>query len=293
MEDHLEISEIKCINPGCWDDWKWPLSIFMNRICTVIWMLSLIMKIIQCLYCFSLGREAACGFTCCKMCRLLLTSCGTGRWVTLYIALDLWYTKVSQTVYYSWLLAIQEGEPDCILLLTSCNTGRWVRLHCSWLAIQEGESDSALLLTCDIGRWARLCIAFDFLWYRKVSQTKLLLTCNTGQWARLYIALDFLWYRKVSQTTLLLTCDTGRCVRLCCSWLVIQEGESDCTLLLTSCDTGRWVRFNIFKKVTCPLWVLGKNEWFAKHIFDIWIGINSNLKIQPQVYMLTLFIFSV
>jgi len=132
---------------------------------------------------------------------LLVTSCDTGRWVRLYIALDLWYRKVGQTIHCSWL-AIREGEPDCILLLTSCDTGRRVRLNCSWPAIQDGESDYTLLLTCD-----------------------------TGRWARLYIACDFLRYKKVSNTPH-------------CSWLlVIQAGESDSTFL---------------KKVTCPLSVLKK-----------------------------------
>jgi hypothetical protein len=95
---------------------------------------------------------------------LLLTSCGTGRLVRHYVALDLRHRKVSQTVYCSWLLAKQEDESDCTLLLTSSDTGRWDRLyialdflwhrkvsqtvHCSWLlVIQKGESDCTLLLT--------------------------------------------------------------------------------------------------------------------------------------------------
>jgi len=245
------------------------LSIFVNRICTLMWMLSLIMKVIRCLYLFQPRERGRLRFhmlqnvqialdflryrkvshttlllTCDigRWARLyialdflryrkvsqttLLLTCDTGRWATLYIALDfLRYSKVSQILHCSWL-AIQEGEPDCILLLTSCDAGRWVRLHCSWLAIQEGESDYN---------------ALD-LRYRKVSQTvyySWLLAIQEGESD--YNALD-LRYRKVRQTVY-------------CSWLLaIQEGESDYialdlryrkvsqTTLLLTCDSGRWAR---------------------------------------------------
>jgi hypothetical protein len=159
---------------------------------------------------------------------LLLTSCKTGRWVTLYIALDfLQYRKVSHTLHCSWLLVIQEGEPNCTLLWTPCDTGRWVRLHWSWLVIQEGVSDCTFLLTCETGRCIWVYIALD-LRNRKVCQI-------------LHSSWLAIQEGEPDSTLLLTSCDIGRGVRLNCSWPVIQDGETDSTLLLT-CDTGRWVR---------------------------------------------------
>ena len=207
------------------------LSIFVNRICTLMWMLSLIMKVIRCLYLFQPRERGRLRFHMLQNVQIaldflryrkvshttLLLTCDIGRWARLYIALDfLRYRKVSQTT-----------------LLLTCDTGRWVRLHCSWLAIQEGEPDYIALdlryrtvsqtLHCS---WLLVMqegeshyIALDFLRYRTVSQTTLLLTCDTGRWVRLYIALDFLYYRQVSPT-------------VDWSWLlVIQADESHSTFL--------------------------------------------------------------
>jgi len=234
MEDHLGISEIKCINPGCWNDWKGPFKYFHEQDLCSYMNVKLYYENNSVFVLFQPRERGRLRFHMLQ---------------NVQIALDfLRYRKVSHTVYCSWLFAIHEGESHCILLLISCDTRRWVILHialdflrykkvshtvyCSWLfAIHEGESHCILLLiSCDTGRWVILHIVLD-LRYRNVSQTTLLLTCDTGRWVRLYIAHDFLRYRKVSQT-------------LHCSWLAIQEGEPDCILLSTSCDTGRWVRLN-------------------------------------------------
>jgi len=167
MEDHLEISEIKCIDPGWWGDWKWPFKYFHEQ--------DFYSYMNAKLYCEN------------NLVFVLFQPRERGRLrfhmlQNVQIALDfLRYRKVSQTLHCSWL-AIQKGEPDCIFLSTSCDTERWARLyialdflryrkvsqilHCSWLlVIQEGESDCTLLLTsCDTGRWVRLYIALDFLW---------------------------------------------------------------------------------------------------------------------------------
>ena len=234
------------------------LSIFVNRICTLMWMLSLIMKVIRCLYLFQPRERGRLRFHMLQ---------------NVQIALDfLRYRKVSHTT-----------------LLLTCDIGRWARLYIALDFLRYRKvSQTTLLLTCDTGRWATLYIALDFLRCRKVSQTTLLLTCDSGRWARLYCSWPAIQNGESDSTLLLASCDAGRWVTLHCSWLlaiqdgesdyialdlryrkvsqtvhcswllVLQAGESDCRLILTSCDTGRWVTFNIFKKVTCPLSVLEK-----------------------------------
>ena len=152
MEDHLGISEIKCINPGCWNDWKGPFKYFHEQDLCSYMNVKLYYENNSVFVLFQPRERGRLRFHMLQ---------------NVQIALDfLRYRKVSHTVYCSWLFAIHEGESHCILLLISCDTGRWVILHIVLDLRYRNVSQTTLLLTCDTGRWARLYFALDFLRYR-------------------------------------------------------------------------------------------------------------------------------